>query len=327
MSHPIHRLLTLAVLTLALIPPGATAQTNARFTLRSLTNRETALQFSAPTGANYRVEVSTNLASTNRWQSLLTLRSAGLNQHTDSAAPFLATRYYRAEQLAGTNNLTGDHLATTNGDAVIHPIGHATFLMSWNGKLIYNDPTNGAAAYTSFPRADLILVSHEHGDHYSSNTLVAVRAASGVIIVPPAVFNLNSFAPFRPNAIALSYGQSTNVVGMNVEAVPAYNGNHPYGANNAYVITLGGRRVFTSGDCGDNMEIRAVTNIDVAFLCMNLPFTTNALGATNIIRSMRPRIVYPYHFRNSNGSMTNAATFKQWLGTDLGIEVRLRNWY
>ena len=85
--------------------------------------------------------------------------------------------------------------------------------------------------------------------------------------------------------------------------------------------------LFTSGDCGDRMEIRAVTNIDVAFLCMNLPFTTNALGATNIIRAMRPKVVYPYHYRDQSGTMTNPAVFKQWLGTDLGIEVRLRKWY
>ena len=74
------------------------------------------------------------------------------------------------------------------------------------------------------------------------------------------------------------------------------------------------------------MEIRAVTNIDVAFLCMN-SFTINALGATNIIRTMRPKVVYPYHYRDQSGTMTDPPVFKQWLGTDLGIEVRLRKWY
>jgi L-ascorbate metabolism protein UlaG (beta-lactamase superfamily) len=295
-----------------------------------LTNHEVSLRFNAPVGTNYRVDVATNFpADTNlqRWQGLLTFRSTGANQHVDSATPYLGTRFYRAEQLPTTNDLTGDHLSTTNGDAIIHPVGHATFVISWNGRTIYNDPTNGGAAYVNFPRGDLILVSHEHGDHYNSNTLFAVRGQGGVIIAPPAVYNLNSFAPFRPNAIALAYGQSTNVNGIHVEAVPAYNGNHAYGINNAYIMTLGGRRIFTTGDSGDVPEIRAVTNIDVAFICMNLPFTTNALGATNIVRAMRPKIVYPYHYRNSNGSMTNAPTFKQWLGSDLGIEVRLRSWY
>lgn len=308
----------------------AVAQT-AQFTnLLRLTNREVFLQFNAPAGTNYRLDVASNFpADTNvpRWNSLLTLRSTGVNQHLDAAAPFLGARFYRAEQLAGTNHLTGDHLATTNGDAVIHPVGHATFVLSWNGRMIYNDPTNGAAAYTSFPKADLTLVSHGHGDHYDPATLAAVRAPGGLIIAPAAVYNLANFASLRPNAIALGYGQSTNVMGLNVEAVPAYNGNHPYGNNNAYVITLGGKRIFTSGDCGDGMEIRGVTNIDVAFLCMNLPFTTNALGATNIIRAMRPKVIYPYHYRDQSGTMTNPPVFKQWLGQDLGIEVRLRKWY
>jgi L-ascorbate metabolism protein UlaG (beta-lactamase superfamily) len=307
-----------------------TAQ-DAQFTrILRLTNKEVALQFNAPAGTAYRIDTATNFpASTNSpfWSSLLTLQSAGVNPHTDSAAPFLISRFYRAEQLSGTNVLTGDHLATTNGDVVIHPVNHASFVMSWNGKMIYNDAV-GASRYTGFPRADLILVSHDHGDHYDTNVIKAVRATDGIIVLPPGVYNHPRFTSFRSNAVPLAYGQSTNVMGVQIEAVPAYNGNHPFGTNNAYVITLGGRRIFTSGDCGNAMEIRAVTNIDVAFLCMNLPFTMNAASATNVIRAMRPRVVYPYHYSESGGAvLTNAATFKQWLGTDLGIEVRLRKWY
>lgn len=304
------------------------AQTGQFSDVRPLTNRDVSFRFTAPLGTNYRIDVATNfLADTNlpRWNALLTLQSAGINQHTDSAAPYLTARFYRAEQLTNVNVLTGDHLATTNGDVVFHPIVHASFVMSWNGKMIYNDPTN-ASLYANFPRADVILVSHSHSDHYDISTLSAVRAATGVIIVPPVIYNSGAFAALRPNAISLAYGVSTNVMGLTVEAVPAYNGNHAFGNNNAYVTTLGGKRIFTSGDCGDGPEIRSVPNIDVAFLAMN-QFTTDPLSATNIIRAMRPKVVYPYHFRHSNGSMTNAPIFKQWLGTDLGIEVRLRKWY
>ena len=299
-------------------------------TVQRLTNRETFLSFNVPAGTNYRIDVATNFpADTNlaRWSALLTARSGGVNQHTDSAAPYLATRFYRAEQLTNAPVLTGDHLATTNGDAIIRPVGHATFVMSWNGLMIYNDPTNGTAPYASFPKADLILVSHSHGDHYSASTISAVLATGGRIVVPQAIYDMGGFSALRPSAIPLAYGQTTNVFGITVEAVPAYNGNHIYGINNAYVITLGGKRIFTSGDCGDGPEIRGVTNIDVAFLAMNIPFTTNALGATNIIRAMRPKVVYPYHYRDSSGTRTNADVFKRWLGQDLGIEVRLRSWY
>jgi L-ascorbate metabolism protein UlaG (beta-lactamase superfamily) len=299
-------------------------------TVQRLTNRETFLRFSAPVGTNYRIDIATNFpADTNlsRWSALLTARSAGVNQHTDSAAPFLPTRFYRAEQLTNTPVLTGDHVTTTNGDIVIRPVGHASFVMGWNAKMIYNDPTN-ASGFAGLPQADLILVSHEHSDHYNAAALGAVRAPNGgVIVVPQAVYNRSDFTSLRPNAAALSYGQTTNLHGIEITAVPAYNGNHVYGVNNAYVLTIGGKRIFTSGDCGDGPEIRALTNIDVAFLCMNLPFTTNALGATNIIRNMRPTIVYPYHYRNSGGQLTNPPTFKEWLGQDLGIEVRLRPWY
>jgi len=317
-------------LALGLSLCAGAAQT-AQFTnVVRLTNRELALKFVAPAGTNYRIDVATNFpADTNvsPWSSLLTLRSSGVNQHTDSAAPFSSSRYYRAEQLTNANVLTGDNLPTANGDAVIHPVNHASFVVGWNGMMIYNDPVGGASPYASFPRADLILVSHDHSDHYDVNTLNAVRGSNGLIVVPPVIYNSAAFAALRNHAIPLPYGASTNAIGINIDAVPAYNSYHPSNNNNAYVLTLGGKRIFTSGDCGDGMEIRAVTNIDVAFLCMNVPYTMTALGATNVIRAMRPRVVYPYHYRDSSGTTTNPPTFKQWLGMDPGVEVRLRNWY
>ena len=305
----------------------AASQDSPQFTnIQRLTNREMVLKFSAPTGASYRIDASTNLPVWNGW---VTAQSAGINSHTDSAAPYLMRRFYRAEQLAEANAFTGDHLATTNGDIVFHPINHASFVMRWNDKMIYNDPVGGAALYAGLPRADLIVVSHSHSDHYDTNTLFAVRSATGVIIVPQAVYNLSTFVPLRPYSIVLAYGASTNVPGLDihVQAIAGYNGNHPFGNNNCYVLTIGGRRIFTSGDTGDTPEIRALTNIDVAFLCMNLPFTTNWIGATNMIRAMRPGVVYPYHYRDQGTTYTNPPLFKQFLGGDLGIEVRLRKWY
>ncbi len=294
------------------------------------TNREFVLRFHAPPGTNYRVEVTTNFpADTNlqRWSPLVTLRSTGANEHIDSGAPLQDTRFYRVEQLPTTNDLTGDHLSTTNGDLVIHPVNHASFVMSWNGKMIYNDPVGAASLYSTFPKADLILVSHSHGDHYSATTLNLVRAANAVIVVPQAVYNQGSFAALRPSAVVLGYNAVTNVMGLTIQAVAGYNGFHSVGLNNGYILNVGGRRIFTSGDTGDTPEIRAVTNIDVAFFSMNLPYTTNWIGATNLVRSMRPKVVYPYHYRDEGGTFTNASLFQQMLGMDLGIEVRLRNWY
>src|ERR1044071_5431569 len=138
------------------IASALVAQEPPQFTgIRPLTNREMLLQLTAPTALNYRIEVSTNLLN---WEPLLTLLSAGLNRHTDSAAPYLLSRSYRAFQLSGTNILTGDHLVTDDGEVTFHPINHATLVMSWKGKMIYNDPVGAATLFQGIPRADLILV-------------------------------------------------------------------------------------------------------------------------------------------------------------------------
>lgn len=317
-----------------IFPAALHAQTDPQFTdIRPLTNKEVRLQLNAPAGRGYRIDASTNLPS---WTSLITLTGATATLlHTDSAAPFLSARYYRAEQLSITNLFTGDHLATADGDVVIHPITHASFVMSWKGLMIYGDPTGGATPYASFPRADLILVTHNHSDHFDATTLAAVRKTNGLIIAPYGVYSQGSMTPtLRSNTIILGssilaglYPTSTNLLDVNVQAVAGYNGYHPQGTNNAYLLTLGGKRIFVSGDSGDVSEFHALPDIDIAFLCMNTPYTMTATEATNCVRAMRPKVVYPYHYRDSTGATTNAAAFKQLLGLGPGVEVRLRKWY
>lgn len=308
------------------------AQQAPEFTgVRRLTNNEIALTLNAPTAFSYRLDAATNLSD---WNTLITLPTnitTSLLQYTDSAAPYLNTRYYRAQQVTGTNVFTGDHLATTNGDVVIHPLYHASLVMSWNGKIIYNDPDDDPAyeaTYQGLPKADLILVSHSHTDHFSTGKIEALRRTNTVIIAPQTVYNSLTAAQ-KTNAIILPYNTSTNVMGLTVQAVYAFNNHHmPLGSGNGYVLTLGGKRIYLSGDTGNAPEIRALTNIDVAFLCMNTPFTMTPSEATNAVRAFRPKVIYPYHYRNQVGSTTtNAAYFKQILGADLGIEVRLRKWY
>jgi L-ascorbate metabolism protein UlaG (beta-lactamase superfamily) len=300
------------------------AQTPPQFTgLQPLTNKEIRLTLTAPVGRSYRIEATTNAQD---WSGLFTFPTnvATSLQHTDSAAPYLPARFYRAAQLSGTNILSGDHLATTNGDVVFRPVDHASFVMQWNDKFIYNDPAGGS--FAGIPKADLILISHTHGDHFNATVLAGVWKTNTIFIAPQAVYN-SMAGSFRSNTIVLANGAATNVLGLNVAAVPAYNGNHPLGNGNGYVLTIGGKRIYISGDTGNQPEIRALANIDVAFLCINLPFTMSVSDATNCVRAFRPQVVYPYHYRNQGGDTTNAAAFKQRLGTDLGIEVRLRKWY
>ncbi len=322
------RLALAAVLALVATKSATPAFAQPQFNdIRPLTNREMRLQLTAPTGRGYRIDAATNPA---QWSSLVTLTGATTSLSvTDSAAPWQPARFYRAEQVSITNLITGDHIPTSEGDVVVHPLYHASTFLGWNGMAIYVDPDDDAAyesTYTGLPKADLILVTHSHGDHFSSGKIEALRRTNTIIVVPAAVFASLTVAQ-RTNAIPLANGAATNVLGLRVEAVPAYNGNHPVGSGNGYVITIGGRRLYFSGDTGNVPEIRALAAIDAAFLCMNTPFTMTPNEATNVVRAMRPRIVYPYHYRNQGGQTTNAAYFKQILGTDAGIEVRLRKWY
>jgi L-ascorbate metabolism protein UlaG (beta-lactamase superfamily) len=295
-------------------------------TVQRLANGDVRIDHSTQAAQYYRIEASTDLQT---WEPMVTLLSPGMLQHTDSAAGYYPKRFYRIGQVTGTNILTGDHLVTTSGDVVFHPINHASFVMSWNGKMIYSDPVGAATLYQNLQKADLILVTHGHSDHFSGTTIDAVRATGARIIATQAVFNSMSTTQ-RSLTTVLANGANTDAIGLNVAAVPAYNltnSNHPQGVGNGYVLTVGGRRIFISGDTEDVPEIRALPNIDVAFLCMNVPFTMDITKAASTVRQMKPKVVFPYHYRNQDGTLANLNSFRQQVGTDFGIEVRVRSWY
>jgi L-ascorbate metabolism protein UlaG (beta-lactamase superfamily) len=287
-------------------------------------SREIALTISGQVGTYYQLESARNLSTWDEMATLATGAGASL-VYTDSAAPFLQTRYYRVQELNGTNFLTGDHLATTNGDVLIQPFIHASLVLGWQGKIIYVDPTN-TLGYAGIPKGDLVLVTHAHSDHFNTAAINAVAGTNSLILVPQDVYN-QLLPAQKSSAHALAYGATTNVFGVDIQAVPAYNSYHPFGTANAYLLTLGGRRIFISGDTGNTPEIRALTNIDLAFVCMNQPYTMTVSEATNAVTAFRPAVVYPYHYRDQSGASGNASTFKQQLRSELGIEVRLRKWY
>ena len=307
-------------------------------TVQRLANGEALIQQTTTAGQYYRIEASPDLQA---WTPLVTLLSPGLLQHTDTAGPYFPKRFYRIVSLTGTGHLTGDHFQTSAGEVIIHPVNHASFLMSWNGKMIYADPVGGASLYAAFPKADLILVTHNHTDHYDAPTLGGILNAGGKIICPNPVYTAGSFAGLVSSAILMKTGQTPSsnntppqiVHGITIEGVPAYNTNtsgtiyHARGSCNAYVLTIGDKRIFISGDTGDTAEMRALPNIDAAFVCMNTPFTMDVPTAVGTVRAFRPRIVFPYHYRNSTGTFADLVAFKQQVGTDLGIEVRPRTWY
>jgi L-ascorbate metabolism protein UlaG (beta-lactamase superfamily) len=291
-----------------------------------LTNQEFVLKISVfGNQSNFRIDGASSLPE---WTPLSVLLSSGLNQYTDSAAPYFPSRYYRAVTLSDTNALTGDYLSTDDGDVLFHPVNHATFLMQWKDIVIYNDPV-GSTYYARLPKAGLVLVGHEHTDHFNATIMTTEKTPSAKIVTTETVYNSLSI-PARASTIVLTNGAGTNLLGIDILAVPAYNTTSTYhrkGLGNGYLLTIGGKRIYISGDTEDTPEMLALTNIDVAFLCINLPYTMSITKAAAAVRQFRPKVVYPYHYRNGDNTFSDLKSFKQKVGSDLGIEVRLRKWY
>jgi L-ascorbate metabolism protein UlaG (beta-lactamase superfamily) len=222
---------------------------------------------------------------------------------------------------------TPDTIATEDGALRIFPINHATLVLEWKDRALYVDPVGGAKAFQSLPKPDLILVTDIHGDHFSKETLAELAGPNTKLVCPAAV--ADQMTPdLRNSAIILTNGQTGELLGIKIEAIPMYNLTperlkfHNKGRGNGYVVTLGGKRIYLSGDTEDIPEMRALKNIDVAFVCMNLPYTMTEEQAAQAVRAFKPRIVYPYHYRGSDINK-----FKELVGTDVGVDVRLREWY
>ncbi len=218
---------------------------------------------------------------------------------------------------------SADEFSTTQGVVRITPIQHASLMIEAGGQVIHVDPV-GEARYQGLPQADLILVTHHHGDHLDPKLLPKLRKSGTVILAPEAVLKA------VPDATPMRNGDKKTFGGWEIEAVPAYNLQrgpapgrlyHEKGQGNGYVLTYGGKRFYISGDTEAVPEMKALQNIDVAFLCMNLPYTMTPEEAAEAARAFKPRVLYPYHHRNADV----ASLQKLLAGT--GIEVRLREWY
>jgi L-ascorbate metabolism protein UlaG (beta-lactamase superfamily) len=216
-----------------------------------------------------------------------------------------------------------DTLTSSQGPLEFTPLHHATFLMRFAGKAIYLDPVK-EGRYDGLPKATHIFVTDVHPDHLDPAALDALRTPSTVLVGPKVV------ADKVPGFTTMANGESRNFDGFSVEAVPMYNLQrgpaegklyHDKGRGNGYVFTVGDRRVYVSGDTECIPEMKALRNIDVAFVCMNLPYTMPPSEAAQCVKAMRPGIVYPYHFRGSDPKELQDAV----AGT--GIDVRLRTWY
>ena len=222
-------------------------------------------------------------------------------------------------------------IATSQGPLTIHPVEHATFVMQWNGKTIAVDPIGGTAPFGAFGTPDLILITDIHGDHLSVDTVAALAGSSTMIVGPAAVGEKFPEAD-RGRVTVVVNGESVAWGESVIEAIPMYNltpdrqAFHVKGRGNGYLLTLGGTRVYISGDTEDIPEMRALENIDAAFVCMNLPYTMDVAAAADAVLEFKPKVVIPYHYRGQGG-MSDLDVFQTLVANDPNIEVRLLDWY
>ncbi|MCR8722999.1 MBL fold metallo-hydrolase [Frigidibacter sp. ROC022] len=218
----------------------------------------------------------------------------------------------------------GDMFDTPHGPVVIHPVSHASFAMETPAGVLYSDPVGDPALYADLPKPDVILVTHEHGDHYNADTLAALLGDETLLITNPAVGGMLPEA-LKARATVLANGESTTAIGIGIDAIPAYNTTedrlkyHPQGRDNGYVLHLGGDKVYIAGDTEDIPEMRALTGIMIAFVPMNLPYTMDTDQAASAVNDFKPQYVYPYHYKGLDPEDFAAKV------TD--SEVRFGPWY
>lgn len=215
-----------------------------------------------------------------------------------------------------------DVIKTTAGDLTITFIGHGTLIFTFGGKVIHVDPYGQLADYGKLPKADLILITHEHRDHFDPKALSFIRTEKSVMILS------DTLAKQVEGGIVMKNGEVRSIEGLRIEAVAAYNmvhkrGDgtpfHPKGNGNGYVITFGDKKIYVAGDTENIPEMKDLKDIDVAFLPMNIPPTMTPEMVTDAAKAFKPKILYPYHYGD-----TEPSKLVELLKDTKEIEVRIR---
>ena len=208
-----------------------------------------------------------------------------------------------ASSASGQRVFERDTIATSQGPLEITFVGHASVMFRWQNKVVHVDPVTREADYAQLPKADLVLITHEHRDHLDTLALRQMCTPSTVVGVSEAC------KEGVPGGVILRNGDVDTLAGLRIEAVPAYNilhqrenGQpfHPRGRGNGYVIVFGDTRVYLAGDTEDIPEMAELRDISVAFLPMNLPYTMTPEMAAHAARMVKPKVLYPYHYGRSD---------------------------
>ena len=215
-----------------------------------------------------------------------------------------------------------DVFPTSAGELSITFLGHGSLLINFKGMNIYVDVYGEVADYSKLPKADLIFLTHEHYDHLDPKALAYIQKEKTVLVYTDAC------AQMVKGGIVMRNGDSQMVMGIPVEAVPAYNlvhkrpsGDpfHPKGSGNGYILNFGGTRLYIAGDTENIPEMKVLKGIDIAFLPMNLPYTMTPEMVADAAKAFRPRILYPYHQGD-----TEVSKLGELLKGEKDIEIRIR---
>ena len=223
---------------------------------------------------------------------------------------------------AGSLDFEEDTFATSAGDLTITFIGHGTLMLRLADKVIHVDPWSRLADYSQLPKADLVLLTHDHGDHLDPAALAAVKKSQTAIVLTAIC------AEKVTGGLVMANGDTKTVAGVAIEAVPAYNvvymrgtsPYHPKGSGNGYILELGGKRVYIAGDTENTSEMKALRRIDIAFLPMNLPYTMTPEMVADAAKAFRPKVLYPYHFGD-----TDMGKLAELLRSEGDIDLRIRS--
>jgi L-ascorbate metabolism protein UlaG (beta-lactamase superfamily) len=198
-----------------------------------------------------------------------------------------------------------DVLKTSAGDLKMTFLGHGTLMLLFGTRVIHVDPYSAVADYSRLPKADIVLLTHDHRDHLDLKALMPIRSEKTVVVLT------ETCAKQVSGGVVLKNGDHTTFEGLKIEAVPAYNlvhkrdtgeAYHPRGMGNGYILTFGDKRVYIAGDTENIPEMKEIKDIDVAFLPMNLPFTMTPEMVADAAKTFKPKILYPYHFAETDPS-------------------------
>ena len=222
-------------------------------------------------------------------------------------------------------DLQTDKFETNKGDLSIHFVKHGSIFFEFDGKVIHVDPVTRMGDYENYPDADLILITHHHGDHLDLNAIELLKKENTKIILTK---KCQEMGENLSEIIVMNNGDILNINQLEIEAIPAYNikhkrenGNpfHPKGEGNGYVITFGDKKILVAGDTENIPEIKSLENINVAFLPMNLPYTMTPEMVADAAKEFKPKVLYPYHY-----GKTDTSQLIELLKDEKEIEVRIK---